>query len=98
MRRRRDFPRAPERLAQKLVKANRIGLILIVVGAAMLAYQLTGLLSDRGVSAKRREVLTGSIDQMAGTRELRPPLSVFGVLFVAGGIFTMALSGGGKRP
>lgn len=77
--------------------ARRAGPILIALGVAILIYQLAALFSDPAQRAQRAEVLTGSIDQMAGTRAVRPALSVVGVAFIAGGIFSVALSGGKRR-
>lgn len=77
--------------------ARRVGPILLALGAAIFLYQAVALWSDRAQRAKRVDVLTGSIDQMAGSREVRPLLSVAGVAFVAGGIFVLALGGGKRR-
>ncbi len=77
--------------------ARRIGPILIAVGVAIFVYQAAALYSERAQRASRVDVLTGSIEQMAGTREVRPALSVVGVVCVAGGIFVMALGGGKRR-
>lgn len=77
--------------------ARRVGFILVAVGAAIFLFQAAALLGDRAQRTKRAEVLTGSVEQMAGSREVRPSLSVAGVACVAGGIFVVALGGGGKR-
>ena len=75
--------------------ARRGGTILIALGVAILLYQTSVLLLDPVGRAKRQQVLTGSIDEMAGAHELRPAVSVIGVASLAGGIFLLAL--GGKR-
>lgn len=77
--------------------ARRVGPVLIALGVAIFLYQAVALFNDGAQRAQRVDVLTGSIDQMAGTREVRPFLSVIGVACVTGGIFVLALSGGKKR-
>lgn len=77
--------------------ARRVGPILIALGVAIFLYQAVALLSNPSQREQRASVLTGSIDQMAGKREVRPFLSVLGVACVAGGIFGVALGGGKKR-
>lgn len=77
--------------------ARRVGPVLIALGAAIFIYQAVALFNDGAQRAQRVDVLTGSIDQMAGTREVRPLISVIGVACVTGGIFVLALSGGKRR-
>lgn len=74
---------------------RRVGPILIALGVAIFLYQAVALLGDRAQRTSRTRVLTGSGEDVAGSVEVRPLLSVVGVAFVAGGIFSLAL--GGKR-
>lgn len=71
----------------------RIGLILIVVGALIFVGQTVALIRDKTAFTQRSEVLTGKIKQSSGAQDVRPLLSVLGVVCLTGGLFTYALSG-----